>query len=358
MDKNYLKTEESVVFSLRALYGKFGYLPYKMTKFEEYDLYARNKDFLVSENIITFTDGGKLMALKPDVTLSIIKNASSDGIKKVYYNENVYRLSKSTDSFKEIMQAGLECIGEIDEYQVFEVLYLAGLSLKNISEEFTLSVSDVKIVNDILDASNLSEKAKKEVIGAISSKNVNLIKDVFEREDANKNCLDALVSLSSVYGEANKVKDALLNVKLGKDFNKDVASFIKIVECLNSTELGDRVKIDFSVINDGKYYNGMVFSGFISGVSTAVLSGGRYDNLMKRMNKTSGAIGFAVYLDQISGLGNKKDNTVDVLLVYDNNADLLNVKKEVFELTGKGLKVFATTNKDCGVKYRTLKEID
>lgn len=357
-DKNfYLKTEEKVVFELRALYGKFGYLPYKMTKFEEYDLYAKNKDFLVSENIITFTDGGKLMALKPDVTLSIIKNAGDNGVKKVYYNENVYRLSKSTESFKEIMQAGLECIGDIDEYQIFEVLYLAGLSLKAISDDFTLSVSDVKIVNDILTVANVSDGGKKEILTALSTKNENLIKEVFAKENLSNACLDVILSLCSVYGGAEKVKDVLFNVDLGEKFNADVKSFVRVIESLNKTELKDRVKIDFSVINDGKYYNGTVFSGFISGIATAVLSGGRYDNLMKRMNKNSGAIGFAVYLDQISALGNKNDTAVDVLLVYGKNADLLKVKEEVFSLTSQGLKVFATTNIDCGVKYRALKEI-
>ena len=93
-----LSREEKVSFKLRALYGKYGYTQYKMSKFEEYDLYVKNKDFLVSDNVITFTDtDGKLMALKPDVTLSIIKNSKDlcDGLTKVYYNENVYRVSIS-----------------------------------------------------------------------------------------------------------------------------------------------------------------------------------------------------------------------------------------------------------------------
>ena len=72
---NALKNEERAVFSLRELYGSYGYIRHKVSKFEEYDLYARNKSFLVSENILTFTDtDGRLMALKPDITLSIIKN--------------------------------------------------------------------------------------------------------------------------------------------------------------------------------------------------------------------------------------------------------------------------------------------
>lgn len=62
------------MYRLRGLYERYGYRRFKMSKFEEYDLYVRNKDFLVSDRMITFTDArGILMALKPDVTLSIIK---------------------------------------------------------------------------------------------------------------------------------------------------------------------------------------------------------------------------------------------------------------------------------------------
>ena len=111
-----LKNEERAVIALRALYQSYGYLPYKMSRFEEYELYARNKDFLLSDRVITFTDtNGRLMALKPDVTLSILqKGEENPGCKrKVCYNENVYRVSRRSGQFKEIMQTGLECIGDV-----------------------------------------------------------------------------------------------------------------------------------------------------------------------------------------------------------------------------------------------------
>ena len=98
------KSEERAQFALRSLYHRYGYAPYKMSHFEEYDLYVRNKDFLVSDQIITFSGaGGQLLALKPDVTLSIVKNAPQTPgvVQKVYYSENVYR------DYREIMQTGL-----------------------------------------------------------------------------------------------------------------------------------------------------------------------------------------------------------------------------------------------------------
>ena len=102
-NEKILKNEEKAIFSLRSIYKQYGYLPFKMSKFEEYDLYVRNKDFLIGDNFITFNDtNGKLLALKPDVTLSIIKNTGDEeGCKqKVYYNENVYRVSNGTHQFK------------------------------------------------------------------------------------------------------------------------------------------------------------------------------------------------------------------------------------------------------------------
>ena len=64
---------------LNRLYEQYGYRKFKMSRFEDYDLYAQNRDFLRQDRIITFTDAdGALKALKPDITLSIIKNNSEE----------------------------------------------------------------------------------------------------------------------------------------------------------------------------------------------------------------------------------------------------------------------------------------
>ena len=128
IQNSILTNEEKIIFTLRAIYDRFGYSLYKMSKFEPYDLYVRNKDFLISDHVITFTDvNGKLMALKPDVTLSIIKNSKDEAgkVEKLYYNENVYRVAGAGRNYREIMQVGLECIGDINETCVAEVVSLA-----------------------------------------------------------------------------------------------------------------------------------------------------------------------------------------------------------------------------------------
>ena len=166
IDERLLKREESAVYALRSLYRRFGYTQFKMSKFEEYDLYVRNKDFLVSDGIITFTDtNGRLKALKPDVTLSIINNSKdTDGVQKLYYNENVYRISGSTHTYKEIMQTGLECVGNIGLFEVCEVLNLAIKSLETIDNNTLLELSHVGLIEAAFDELKLSKELEKKVI--------------------------------------------------------------------------------------------------------------------------------------------------------------------------------------------------
>ena len=137
VNKNIFSNKEKAMFALRSLYASHGFSMYRMSKFEEFELYASNMDFLDSGQIITFTDtDGMLMALKPDVTLSIVKNNRHIGnrIIKLFYNENIYRVSPKTHYFKEIMQVGLEYIGEIDLCVLCEVISLAAKSLHKISD--------------------------------------------------------------------------------------------------------------------------------------------------------------------------------------------------------------------------------
>ncbi len=352
-----LRDDERAIFKLRSLYGKYGYTQYKMSKFEEYDLYALNKEFLVSDNIITFTDtDGKLMALKPDVTLSIIKNGtdSKKGVQKVFYDENVYRVSKGTKSFKEIMQAGLECVGDVDDYAVLEVIMLAIKSLEIISSEYVLDLSSLDILNCIFDKANLSASARKQIIAYLSQKNVKGVEDVLSGEGVLESDKKLLKALVLTYGSPKKVQKVLSEFELNDSTKNAVDKLFDLVDDLDKLGLGDKINIDFSVVNDLNYYNGLVFKGFVSGFANSILSGGQYDKLMQKMNKKSRAIGFAVYLDELSKLktvANEYD--VDVAIEY-GNADRKQVIELVDKLTKQGKSVLAEKQIAGGVRYREI----
>ncbi len=297
-----LTKEERIAFSLRYLYKDAGYEMFRMSKFEEYDFYAKNKNFLLSDNVITFTDtDGRLMAMKPDVTLSIIKNSDENNgeLTKVYYNENVYRVSRGTKSFKEFMQSGLECIGNIEDSDIVEVIALAAKSLDVISDSNVLELSNLDIVTGVLAAYPLSLSARSEILKLLGEKNFFGVNEVCISEGLSECDAERISKLVSLYGAPEKVKNELSEFALTDGLKNEIERFIAVIDALGAYGISDKLCIDFSVMNDMNYYNGFAFRGFVEGIPTGILSGGQYDKLMKKMHKNSGAIGFAVYLDEL-----------------------------------------------------------
>ena len=327
IDSGLLKPEERAVFSLRALYRQYGYTPYKMSKFEEYDLYVRNKDFLISDGIITFTDtAGKLLALKPDVTLSIIKNSKDvkGSVQKVYYDENVYRISKGSHTYKEIMQTGLECVGDISEYDICEVVGLALQSLSVLSEDFLLDISHAGLVFELLAALGVSGEKREELLALIASKNGDETDALVASGAISEKARELAVVLMGDYGDDSFV-DALTPYATTEAAKDMLEEFASLYASLCALGYENKINVDFSLINHMNYYSGVVFKGYVKGLPDSVLSGGRYDLLMRKMGRSSSAIGFAVYLDEIRRLHPKEElPDADVLLILDgstSNAD-------------------------------------
>lgn len=343
MSQTVLKEEERIAFALRALYRKYGYLPYKMNKFEAYDLYAFNKDFLVGDGVITFNDtDGKLLALKPDVTLSIIKNTADESERKVYYHENVYRISGETKQFKEIPQIGLERIGDVDAYVVYETVMLALKSLAEISTEYALDISHLGVLAAVLDDICVDEAFKKQAMHFIAEKNVHELTALCVSYGIAEEKTNALVMVIRAYGKAEKVLPMLKTVCVTDSGKIALAKLEAVCTLLKANGYADKINLDFSVVNDMKYYNGFVFKGFVSGICEGVLSGGQYDKLMARMGRNTGAIGFAVYLDLLENLQTStQEYDLDEIILYDEKTDIGALIEKMSTAIANGAKVSA-----------------
>ncbi len=412
-----LKKEDINMLSLRQLYEHFGYVHYKMNKFEEYDLYAENKDFLAGDKIITFTDtNGKLLALKPDVTLSIVKNYNDipGVVRKVYYNENIYRTSKSTKTYKEIMQMGLECIGDLDIYQIAEVLILAAASLATLSGgapeaaegsapeadpsalpaaqtdvakakaaqgqapdtpaspsaqpeqgRYILDVSHMGLIRGFLEELSLRPKHEEMFLSLLRKKNRHGIMTLFDSIGVDEELRETAITLASTYGSPESVLKTLGSVSLNETMDSAIEELSVICGILEDQEL-DGIHLDFSLVNDMSYYNGVMFRGYIDGIPSGVLSGGQYDELLEKMDKRassdSGAIGFAINMDLINNFEDVQDDyDVDILLLYGQAAasddfDPADLAEKVSDLISRGYSVQAQKTFPERLKYKKLME--
>ena len=310
-DENVLTRTERRIFALRTLYSRAGYRSYRMRKFEDYDLYSRNKDFLLSDRVITFTDtNGRLKALKPDVTLSIVKNIEDKPscINRLFYDENVYRVSGRTGTYREIMQMGLECIGDAGNGIAAEVIDLAEQSLALLAEgyDYVLKVSDIDMLTLLVDGMSDSGSVKSELLKLVSAKNLHGIESLCAENDIPEEKCRTLTKLLKVYGTPPEVMSEIEEICKGTEAEAEIAELADVLRGLypeGGEKDGRRLVLDLSVVGDTNYFNGMAFEGYIDGIPECVLIGGRYDKLMRRMKKKSRAIGFAIYMDTLGMRG-------------------------------------------------------
>ena len=313
---------EQIPIKLRNLYESYGYTKYRMAKFEPYDLYREHKGFLKSEGILTFNDKkGRLLALKPDVTISIVNSVKpEDKEGKFFYVENVYRLESG--DYREIEQIGLEYIGGDTLYSELEVLYLAYESLATVSDSFVLNIGHTGIWSHCLDALGFNQSESKEVFTCIKNKNLHGLKDLLVKKGLSDTVIEDLIEIASISAPISEGV-ARLNTLLGDGYSEYLDELDTVYEAIIKTVGEDKIYLDMSVLNDMTYYNGIVFQGFVKGLSKVLLSGGRYDNLVKTFGKNQKAVGFAIYTEELARVFREQNAQDSKVILHDDAVEAL-----------------------------------
>lgn len=364
-----LAKEERTVLELSNLLSLFGYKKYRNARFEDYGFYMENREFLAAEGVITFNGAdGRLMALKPDMTLSIVKNANlcNGSFGKFYYDENVYRFSPENRGYREIHQVGLELIGEVGDYEMAEALLLAIKSLDIIDSECILAISNIVFFNSVIDEGNFSQKERVDLLAAISEKNVHEAEKICEKAGTDIAISKAIVEMMGISGSLKsglaKLREIGATVlgcgEKSKVFFDACAEMERLYDMIcesgaksedGSIKLCDLLELDLCVTSYIDYYSGIIFRGYVRGVPRMVLSGGRYDKLAERIGKKPGAVGFAIYLNDLNLYYPKEKNDADILIAKGGGYDA-EVFSEVVRLTSEGTAVRVENANDPNIR--------
>ncbi len=355
-----LRRDEKLTLSLRALYERYGYQKFRMNRFEEYDFYQGNRDFLADGQIITFTGlDGKLMALRPDVTLSIVKKARPEkaGVERLYYTESVFRPGRDVEEYREASQVGVECIGDVTPYTATEIVLLASQTLSLAGASCVLEISHTGFVDGLLASLPLPEDDLRLCRRLIEGKNAHDLREAFAARlpEGQLSRLCALAKLSGPFPQALPEAAALAE---GDMMRAAVQELTQLYQTLSAAGEAEPLRLDFSISGDATYYSGLMLRGYVGGVPRAVLSGGRYDPLLRRMGKPGGAMGFALYVDQLMrSLADQADTAVDTVVLYDADTDPAVVWHVVQSRVARGERVFAATSLPENMRWQQVLEV-
>ena len=230
------------------------------------------------------------------------------------------------------MQVGLECIGDVDIPLMGEVLMLAQRSLETLGERSRLYVSHMGLIGGLMRSEGLTSEQSSQLLRLIGDKNAHGLGLLCERYSLRDCFRDNMIALTTLYGPYCSVVDELRRFCI----NSESESAVSELEELNTVICGIgntlELNFDFSIVNDLSYYSGVIFQGYIEGIPSKVLSGGRYDKLMRKFGKRSRAIGFAVYPD----LPERREPEDDLINIALPKGRLGEKAYAIFEAAGYG----------------------
>ena len=343
--KNYIKNmskKDLVLLNIRKIYDSYGYKKISLPSFEEYDLYNENKDFIDRNVLTVMSPNGKLLALRPDITLSVAKKVSKDQslkYSKIYYQENTYNLTKYV-GYEEDEQLGIELIGKESTFLDFEIINLAVKSLDIINKKSMIVLSHAGFISSVFENFDLEYEIKEQILDCINRKNSHDIQKILKRnEHISENVKKLIYKIPELSGNLENIEKELLKYEINDNTKKILSELKQLNSLLMKFYKKSKIIFDFSVVKHLNYYNGIILQGYIEGFPNVILTGGRYDKLFEKFGVDTGAVGFAILTDGLKGYykdTDKKD--FEVLIAYDNS-DFEKLVEIVNDFQKKGLRV-------------------
>ena len=152
----------------------------------------------------------------------------------------------------------------------------------------------------LLDALDVPEASRAALLAKLKAKNLHELKAAASAAGLDEAGADALAGLMSLCGSCEDVLPRVEAACRNERMEAAAAELKAITEELAGA--GGSIRLDMTLAGEMEYYNGLVFQGYLESLPRPVLKGGRYDLLMQKFTPGAGAIGFAVYLDELDRL--------------------------------------------------------
>ncbi|WPC40809.1 ATP phosphoribosyltransferase regulatory subunit [Clostridium sp. JS66] len=334
---------------LRKTYTCSGFLEVKSPTLEFYDVFSGESSTLAQEKMYKLFDNhGRILVLRPDMTTPIARIAATK-LKEVThplrlcYTSNVYRVNESLNGKNsEITQSGIEIIGVKNLKADAEAIITGITALINCGvEDFKVELGHAEFFKAIIEDVNIDDEEKEKLRVYIENKNFTALSEFLDknRNSMNKDTLKILKELPKLFGNMD-ILDVVCTVTDNEKALEAINDIKAVYEIIKDAGLGNYVSVDLGMVHYLNYYTGIIFRGYAEGVGGNILSGGRYDNLIKQFGEQQEATGFAVNVDSIiSALENSgqiNESKVKKILIYYKNADFKKAYDKALKLREDG----------------------
>jgi len=331
---------KNIITKAEYISALYGFKPMATPIFEFSSVFKKTlgeSSDIVTKEMYTFNDkGNEEITLRPEGTAGIVRAIISNGLAhempfKAFYHGPMFRYERPQKGrLRQFHQIGIELLGTRSEQADIEVIACANNLIKslNIDKSSTLNIN------------SLGNIAERKIYIAELLVYLNDFKNKLSIDSKNrfkKNPLRILDSKSEEDIEIIKNAPKLINYLEAE--SKD--NFNKVLEGL--TNLDIPYKINHKLVRGLDYYNNTTFE-FITdrlGSQSAILAGGRYDNLMKQMGGSDiPGIGWAAGIERLALLATiKEDQKKKISIIPIGNENNILCMQLANELINKNISI-------------------
>lgn len=311
---------------------------------EFYDTINSGFQALREEELYKFFDNkGKIMALRPDMTIPIARVVASKfkDVKeplRFRYCANVFRVHESLGGKKnEYTDCGVELIGEKGKNSDLEILVTALDVLQILKKyKYKLEIGSIKFFNSAVEELKLDDDEKIKLSQLIDRKSLQELEEFLKYLNLEDKYKKLFLKLPWMFGDKEILEEGK-KYCFNNGMKESIDYLVELSKELEQLGYGDLAYYDLGMVPTLNYYTGITFRGYVEGVGTTVLSGGRYDRLLSTFGEDRPAVGFSINLDSVLDI--IKDEKLEkkaIYKIYYNKSNEVDAFKKSSELRKRG----------------------
>ena len=296
---NFAKKRYELTKKIETSFVDAGFIQIKPEIFEEYDEITQIDKNISTKSMVKVVSN-KVMVLRPDITISLMKNLiprwEDDLSLKLFYHSTVYKNKRNGDGIIQCRQFGCEYLGEPSMDADREVVNLAFNILRKFTDEFLLEIGSGNYIDGFVEALNIDSDTERQFKKLLYRKNKPELEAFAQKLDIKPELKELMVNILSIRGTLKEVTERANKYFTNARMKKGIDQLNTII---SKEDLDKYTLFDLSMVSKLDYYDGIMLKGYYKSLYKEILSGGRYDSLTESFGKRVPAIGFTIYFDAL-----------------------------------------------------------
>ena len=299
---NFAKKRYELTKKIETSFVDAGFIQIKPEIFEEYDEITQIDKNISTKSMVKVVSN-KVMVLRPDITISLMKNLiprwEDDLSLKLFYHSTVYKNKRNGDGSIQCRQFGCEYLGEPSMDADREVVNLAFNILRKFTDEFLLEIGSGNYIDGFVEALNIDSDTERQFKKLLYRKNKPELEAFAQKLDIKPELKELMVNILSIRGTLKEVTERANKYFTNARMKKGIDQLNTISTLISKEDLDKYTLFDLSMVSKLDYYDGIMLKGYYKSLYKEILSGGRYDSLTESFGKRVPAIGFTIYFDAL-----------------------------------------------------------